>query len=84
MATLEDAGPRSSGEDFDLSVDDFFQENTMLPGEDVVLLQRPFGERYTSGPFRTEPGEERPPKAPFHLQFVQFSDGSTLQRPGCG
>jgi hypothetical protein len=78
VASLEDAGPKSSGEDFDLVVDNFFKEKAMLPGEDVTLLQRPFGEHYTSEPFRSTSSEERPPKAQFHLGFVQFSDGSTF------
>jgi len=81
VSSLDVAGPRSSGAAFDLVVDYFFKEKSMLPGQDEVLLRRPFGESYTTEPFRTAASRERPPKAQFHLRFVQFSDGSTFGDP---
>jgi len=90
VASFEDAGPKSGGEDFDLAVDSFLKEKAILPGEDLILLQRPFGEHYTTESFgktavrevgKTAFSEERPPKALFHLRFVQFSDGSTFGDP---
>lgn len=81
VAYFDEAGPRSSGEDFDLVVDRFFQDEPILPGEDVILLRRPSGEHYISEPFRTSLDQQRPPKAEFLLRFVQFSDGSTFGDP---
>jgi hypothetical protein len=81
VASFEDAGPKSSGENFDLVVDDFFKEKVILPGEEVVLLQRPLGQHYTSEPFRAARGDERPPRAQFRLLFAQLLDGSTFGDP---
>jgi hypothetical protein len=81
VASFEDAGPRSSGENFDLVVDNFFKEKVILPGEEVVLLQRPLGQHHTSEPFRVARGDERPPRAQFRLLFAQLLDGSTFGDP---
>jgi hypothetical protein len=81
VAYFEEAGSRSSGEDFELVVDKFFQDETILPGEEVILLQRPMGEHHTSEPFRMSLDDKSPPIAEFLLRFVQFSDGSTFGDP---
>jgi hypothetical protein len=76
VASLDEAGPRSSPEDFDLTTDNFFKDKPIQPGDEVTLLQQPRGERYTINPFKSATGEGRSPKAEFRLQFVQFADGS--------
>jgi hypothetical protein len=81
VASFQEAGPKSSGEDVEIVVDSFFQEKAMLPGETVPLWHRPFGEHYISEPFRLDPNQERPGKAQFYLRFIQFSDGSTFGDP---
>ena len=81
VASLQEVGPKSSGEDVEMVVDSFFQEKVIIPGETVRLWHRPFREHYISEPFRLDPNQERPGKAQFCLRFVQFSDGSTFGDP---
>ncbi len=81
VASFQEAGPKSSGEDVEIVADRFFREKAVLPGEIVSLWHRPFGEHYISEPFRLDPSQKRPAKAQFSLRFVQFSDGSTFGEP---
>jgi hypothetical protein len=78
VASLIDAGPRSSRWDVDLTTDNFFKDKALLPGDEVTVWQRSLGDGFTVEPFRSATGEGRPPIAEFRLQFVQFADGSTV------
>jgi len=82
VASLIDAGPRSSPEAFDLARDQFLKDKAIQPSEEVMLLQPPDGESHTAEPLKNPIAEGKPPKAEFRLQFVQFADGSSFGDSG--
>src|ERR1051325_2038176 len=70
-------GPRSDG-GYELVIDRFFSERLIQPAERIPL---PYGTGQRGECCINPLGEVNEPKASFHVEFVQFVDGSTFGNP---
>lgn len=77
VGILDAVGPRSNG-GYELIIDRFFSERAIQPAQTTPL---PYGNGQEGECCINPVGEAREPKASFHVEFVQFVDGSTFGDP---
>ena len=77
VGVLDAVGPRSDG-GYELVIDRFFSERLIQPAERIPL---PYGTGQRGECCISPLGEVNEPKASFHVEFVQFVDGSTFGNP---
>jgi hypothetical protein len=84
VASLDEVGPHSGGNQTIVEIDRFFVPDILMPGEDFVLANKPVGVGHTVECCTNPLQAGRDPRAELRTLYVQFNDGSTFGDPKAG